>query len=142
VVIEVRILSEPVRAESLSPFPAEAGAECLFLGRTRHETHPRHGDLQRLAYEAYEGLAQRTLEALAAEAAERFGCLAVRVHHATGEVPVGEASVLVQVVTVHRDRSFEACRFLIDRLKQIAPIWKREVWADGTTWSAGTPVRT
>ncbi len=64
----------------------------------------------------------------------------VRIHHAVGEVPVGEASVLVQVVCGHRAKAFEACRFLIDRLKATAPIWKQELWADGTSWSKGTPV--
>jgi molybdopterin synthase catalytic subunit len=71
---------------------------------------------------------------------EKFGCLAVRMHHALGEVPPGEASVLVQVVCGHRDMAFAACRFLIDELKAKAPIWKREQWTDGSTWSAGQVV--
>jgi molybdopterin synthase catalytic subunit len=138
--IDVQLLTHPVDAVGFDPFPQPAGAECVFLGRTRREQHPRHGPLRRLSYEAYAPMARKQLDALARDAAVRFGCLAVRVHHAVGEVPPGGASVLVQVVCAHRAEAFEACRFLIDRLKATAPIWKREEWADGTTWSEGVVV--
>jgi molybdopterin synthase catalytic subunit len=85
-------------------------------------------------------MAMKMLEALARDAVQKHGCFAVRIHHALGEVPPGEASVLVQVACPHRAAAFEACRFLIDRLKAEAPIWKREVWHDGATWSPGAPV--
>ncbi len=139
-VIDVRICDQPVGMVEADPFPPDAGAECVFLGRTRVEIHPRHGRLTRLRYAAYRPLADRTLSDLAQDATRRFDCLFVRIHHAIGEVPVGEASVLVQVVCGHRAKAFEACRFLIDRLKATAPIWKQEFWADGTSWSQGTPV--
>ncbi len=139
--IDVRILDHPVEPEAVEPFPQHAGAECVFLGRTRLEIHPEHGALRGLTYHAYRPLARRTLDALAEEATRRFGCHAVRIHHALGDVAVGEPSVLVQVACGHRDAAFEACRFLIDRLNETAPIWKRETWEDGATWSAGTPVR-
>lgn len=138
--IDVRILEHPVEVVAVEPFPPRAGAECVFLGRTRGDVHPRHGTLARLSYHAYVPLARRTLGELAEHAAEKFQCQVVRIHHAVGEVPVGAASVLVQVVCGHRDKAFEACRFLIDRLKATAPIWKQELWTDGTTWSEGTPV--
>jgi molybdopterin synthase catalytic subunit len=139
-VIDVRLVDGPVRYEPIEPFPPPAGAESVFLGRTREERHADHGDLQRLEYEAYAAMAERVLREIAREALERFRCRAVRVHHAIGDVPPGEASVLVQVVTAHRSEAFDACRFLIDELKKRAPIWKREQWADGTTWSTGQPV--
>jgi molybdopterin synthase catalytic subunit len=138
--IDVEIFDRPVGIVEADPFPSEAGAECVFLGRTRGDTHPSHGMLRRLSYEAYRPLAERTLCELARDAARDFECMLVRIHHAVGEVPVGEASVLVQVVCGHRGKAFEACRFLIDRLKATAPIWKQELWADGTSWSEGTPV--
>lgn len=138
-IIDVRLLDHPAEYSALRPFPQPAGGECVFLGRTRSETHPTHGRLRRLAYEAYRPMAERTLRDLAAQAAARFDCLAVRIHHVVGEVPTGEASVLVQVVTGHRAAAFDACRFLIDRLKSEAPIWKREEWEDGSTWSPGAP---
>ena len=138
--IDVQIVNHPVTARSLEPFPEQAGAECVFLGRTRRDAHDEYGPLVRLTYHAYLPLARQTLADLADEAVRRFECRAVRIHHATGEVPPGEASVLVQVAGGHRDRAFEACRYLIDRLKAVAPIWKHETWARGESWSAGTPV--
>ncbi|MHC4428272.1 MAG: molybdenum cofactor biosynthesis protein MoaE [Planctomycetota bacterium] len=138
--IDVRIVEGPVSHGAPDRHPATAGGECVFLGRTRRDVHESHGPLVRLSYEAYRPLAERTLRELAAEAQERFGCLSVRVHHAVGDVPVGEASVLVQVLCPHRDEAFKACRFLIDRLKATVPIWEREEWSDGTTWARGVPV--
>jgi molybdopterin synthase catalytic subunit len=138
--IDVQILETPVQPVSVEPFPDSCGAECVFLGRSRLETHPEHGALVNLTYEAYAPLARRVLAELARQAVERHACRAVRIHHAVGDVPVGAASVLVQVACGHRDEAFAACRFLIDRLKATAPIWKREHWADGATWSTGGPV--
>ena len=138
--LDIRILDHPVAPLPFEPFPQPAGAEAVFLGRTRLETHQKHGRLQRLSYEAYEPMAKKVLRELADQAVARFGCLAVRIHHALGEVPPGEASVLVQVVCGHRAASLEACRFLIDQLKLRAPIWKREEWANGFTWSEGVVV--
>ena len=139
-IIDVKLTGHPVEAEPFAVCPPGAGGECVFLGRTRLETHPEHGDLVRLTYDAYRPMAIRKLEGLAAAAVSRFGCLAVRIHHAVGEVAPGRASVLVQVLCGHRAEAFAACRFLIDRLKVEAPIWKRQVWASGSTWSPGTPV--
>jgi molybdopterin synthase catalytic subunit len=138
--IDIQLLDGPVQPVAFSPFPQPAGAECVFLGRTRRETHPQFGELRRLCYEAYRPMALKVLDELAHAAQRQFKCLAVRIHHAIGEVPPGQASVLVQVVCGHRGSAFEACRFLIDRLKSHAPIWKREQWADGSTWSGGTAV--
>lgn len=138
--IDIQLVNEPVSAGTISPFPKSCGAECIFLGRTREDAHPEHGDLTLLAYEAYEPLARAVLRQLADEVIRRYGCRAVRVHHALGEVPVGAASVLVQIAAGHREQAFDACRLVIDRLKEEAPIWKREIWADGTTWSQGIEV--
>lgn len=138
--IDAKIVDHPVSYIE-SPVQDGGGGECVFLGRTRREVHPEHGELLKLSYEAYLPLAERTLRDLAEMAVQRFGCLFVRIHHAIGEVPVGAASVIVQVVCGHRAEAFDACRFLIDSLKKEAPIWKREVWADGTTWARGEQVR-
>ncbi|MEM7229523.1 MAG: molybdenum cofactor biosynthesis protein MoaE [Planctomycetota bacterium] len=138
--IDIQLMPKPVDAVPLSPWPEHGGAECVFLGRTRAEQHPDHGALVALHYDSYEAMARQTLHALATSAFDAFDILAVRLHHATGPVRVGEASVLVQVAAGHRDAAFRACRYLIDELKASVPIWKQEVWSDGTTWSDGTPV--
>jgi molybdopterin synthase catalytic subunit len=133
--IDVQLLDRPVEMRPIDDFPEDAGGECVFLGRTRLESDPQLGRLLHLRYEAYREMAVGVLGDLARQAVDRFECLAVRVHHALGEVPIGQASVLVQVACGHRDKSFEACRFLIDRLKTEGPIWKREQWEGGESWS-------
>ncbi len=138
--IDVQLIDGPVRIAAEEPFPPEGGAECIFLGRTRQESHPQHGALRRLKYEAYQPMAEDVLHRLAREAIARFGCISVQIHHSIGEVPRGEASVFIRVVSGHRAEAFEACRFLIDDLKSNAPIWKREEWERGATWSEGFPV--
>jgi len=143
--IDIQLVNRPITPE-IKSFEAlvagVGGGECVFLGRTRIDSHPEHGQLLRLDYEAYASMAETVLRDLAKQAVESFGCMAVRVHHALGEVPPGEVSVMVQVVCGHRDKAFAACRFLIDELKAKAPIWKREQWADESTWSAGQVVKT
>lgn len=137
--IDIQIRRGPVSPVD-PPRLEGGGGECVFLGRTRLETHAEHGALRCLDYEAYDDMAVSQLTELAHEAIARFACQFVRVHHSTGEVPVGDASVLVQVVCGHRAEAFEACRFLIDALKEKVPIWKREVWERGTSWSPGHAV--
>jgi len=117
------------------------GAEVLFIGRTRSEQHLTHGTLQHLAYEAHQHLARNTIEILLKEAIERWPLHAARIQHATGIVRPGEASVCIELLAAHRTEGFEACRWLIDTLKKRVPIWKKEVWSDGTTWAEGIPIQ-
>ncbi len=135
-VIDIAIHDGPVAPADL-PFPGDCGAEGIFLGRTRRETHPQFGPLVRLEYEVYEPMALKLLQSLADDAAARFGARVVRIVHAGGAVGPGEASVVIQVATAHRGESFDAARYLIDRLKQELPIWKREIWEGGETFVEG-----
>lgn len=137
--IEVQLIEGPL--SSAHPPPHDGGGACSFEGRTRPEHHPEHRDLISLEYEAYPPLAIRTLQDLAQAASDRWPCRRIDIHHATGIVLVGEISVRIHVASDHRCDAFEACRWLIDSLKQQAPIWKREHWADGTTWVDGVPVK-
>jgi molybdopterin synthase catalytic subunit len=107
-----------------------AGAVCTFLGTVREMT----GDRQTTAleYEAYPEMAASKLAELEAEARMRWPILEVALVHRVGHLDLGEISVVVAVSTPHRQQSFEACRWLIDSLKEVVPIWKKEVWADGT----------
>jgi molybdopterin synthase catalytic subunit len=141
-VIEVRLLEHPVTYEPWSPFPLSGGAECVFIGRTRLEEHPEHGPLEMLSYAAYPSMAKRIMRELAERAAREHACLAVRLHHAIGDVPTGAASILIQTIAGHRAPAFAACRFLIEEVKHRVPIWKRERWARGSTWSPGAVVAT
>ena len=107
-----------------------AGAVCTFLGTVRELT----GDRQtaQLEYEAYPAMALATMAELEREARARWPILDAALVHRVGRLDLGEISVVVAVSCPHRADSFEACRWLIDRLKEVVPIWKREVWADGT----------
>lgn len=108
---------------------ANAGAVCVFLGTVREMT----GDLRTvdLEYEAYPEMAARKLAELEAEARRRWPILEVALAHRVGTLGPGEVSVVVAVSCPHRGDAFEACRWLIDTLKEVVPIWKRERWADG-----------
>ena len=105
------------------------GAVVTFAGTTRD--HNDGAQVISLSYEAYTEMAQRVMCVLFEEAVKRFPITRARVAHRLGDVPVGEASVIVVVASPHRAPAFEACRFLMDRLKDEVPIWKREKLSDG-----------
>ena len=108
----------------------QAGAVCSFLGTVREMT----GDRRTVAldYEAYPGMARKALERLEAEARSRWPIQGIALVHRVGKLGLGEVSVVVAVSCPHRHQAFDACRWLIDTLKAVVPIWKREAWADGT----------
>ncbi len=116
---------------------ADAGGIDVFVGTTRN--HSRGRGVVELEYEAYLPMALKCLEDIASEARQRWNLSAVSIVHRIGKVGIGEASVVIAVSSAHRDEAFSACRFLIDRLKEVVPIWKREFFADGTVeWSRQT----
>ena len=105
----------------------------VFLGVVR-ENSPTGKPVRYLEYEAYPGMAEREMEAIAVEIAARWERAAVAIVHRTGRLAIGEASVAIAVATPHRAAAFEACRYAIDRLKETVPIWKKEVFTDGSEW--------
>ena len=110
----------------------DCGAIVTFEGTTRSPSDGKVVEV--LEYEAYEERALKQLKELADEAVDRFGLGGVAVAHRTGVVPVGQVSVVVSAVAAHRDAAFEGARWLIDRIKADAAIWKKEVFADGERW--------
>lgn len=108
-----------------------AGAVVLFLGTVREFTQGRQ--TVRLQYDAYPAMAEAKLAELVRVAAERWPILKGQVVHRLGQLELGDVSVAVAVSTPHRRDAFEAGQFLIDRLKELVPIWKQEQWADGET---------
>jgi molybdopterin synthase catalytic subunit len=109
-----------------------AGASVLFLGTTRNENSGRR--VTRLEYEAFSDMAVREMRQLARQATRRWPLRRVAMVHRIGLVPVGEASVGIAVSAGHRGEAFDACHWLIDRLKEIVPIWKKEHYRGGTVW--------
>ena len=109
-----------------------AGAVVTFLGTTRNENAGRH--VVRLEYEAFTRMAMKEMRRLAADARRRWPLRKVAMAHRIGTVPVGQASVAIAVSAAHRAEAFAACHWLIDRLKEIVPIWKREHFRGGEVW--------
>jgi molybdopterin synthase catalytic subunit len=141
--IEIRFEVDAVNVDQASMLPSiGCGGECIFVGRTRPEINTAHGELLALQYDCYQEMAENELRKLAEEAINRFEARHVRVTHSVGRVAIDEASVVIAVASDHRDDAFTACRFMIDLLKQRVPIWKQEMWADGTTWKDGVPLAT
>jgi molybdopterin synthase catalytic subunit len=129
-----RITRTPIGLESLvrAVRDPEAGAVVTFLGTTRNQNAGRR--VVRLEYEAFGSMARREMQQLAAVAVRRWGLRRVAMVHRVGIVPVGQASVGIAVSAGHRAEAFAACRWLIDRLKEIVPIWKREHFRGGQIW--------
>jgi molybdopterin synthase catalytic subunit len=111
------------------------GGVDLFVGLVRNENLGRR--VVRLEYEAYEPLALAVFERIASEAAAHWPSARVGIHHRTGALVVGDASVAIVAASPHRADAFAACRYIIERVKQIAPIWKREFFEGGDAWIEG-----
>lgn len=110
---------------------AAAGAVVLFVGTTREFTAGRR--TASLDYECFPEMARQKLAELETEARERWPLVECAIVHRLGHVELGEASVAIAVSSAHRDAAFAAGKWLIDTLKVVVPIWKKENWADGTT---------
>lgn len=114
-----------------------AGGTCLFIGTVRD--HSEAGDVTGLRYEAWEELAVTRLQELADELAEKWPVKKVAIFHRTGDLSVGEASVVIACSAPHRADAFEACRHGIERLKEDVPIWKKEELTSGEAhWVMGS----
>lgn len=108
------------------------GAVLSFSGTVRN--HHMGRQVMRLAYEAYEGMADKEMAKVVDEARERWPAIKhVQVVHRFGEMEVGASSIFITVATPHRPEGFEALRFIIDTIKRDVPIWKKEFYEDGET---------
>jgi molybdopterin synthase catalytic subunit len=117
----------------------DAGAIVHFLGIVRNNTEGR--EVSYLEYEAYPPMAEKKMAEIAQEIHEKWGLDRVAMIHRVGRLEIGEVSVAVAVASPHRKEAFEACHYAMNRLKQIVPIWKREVWVDGEEeWVKPDPV--
>ena len=111
------------------------GAVAVFLGLVRD--HNKGRKVLHLEYEAYEPLAIRALQRIVDEARELWPGARIAVHHRLGRLEIGEASVVIAAASAHRADAFAACRYTIERVKQIVPIWKHEHFAGGDVWLEG-----
>jgi len=111
------------------------GAIVTFLGLARNHNQGRR--VKHLEYEAYAPLALKTFARIAEETRERWPRVRVALHHRTGRVNIGEASVAIVTASPHRADAYSSCRYVIERVKQIAPVWKREFFEGGDVWIEG-----
>jgi molybdopterin synthase catalytic subunit len=114
-----------------------SGGNCIFLGTVRNEN--KNQRVLRLEFESYKSMALRELDKIGQETLSKYNCTRVYIAHRVGTVQIGEAAVIIGTSSVHRKDSFESCEFLIDILKKKIPIWKKEVYEDGSHWINAHP---
>ena len=130
----ILVTREPLNTEAVTATVQKEsnGGVVTFLGATRNETEGNR--VLYLEYEAYEGMAGKMLARIAEEVSERWGIADVSIAHRFGRLQPGEVSMVVAVASPHRAAAFEACQYVVDRVKQNVPIWKKEVFEDGAAW--------
>jgi molybdopterin synthase catalytic subunit len=139
----LRVGPEPVDVEGVAaslaaaagPDPGADGAVVTFVGLVRNHNLGR--SVRYLEYEAYEPLALKAFERIASEIGERWPSVRLALHHRVGRLEIGEASIAIATRSAHRGDAYAASRYAIERVKQIAPIWKREFFDGGDVWIEG-----
>ncbi len=129
------VTTEPLSADEVLSRLADPaiGALSTFVGVVRGDTDGRQ--VLYLEYEAYPQMAEEMLSQIGAEVRQRWPTIhEVAIVHRVGRLDVGETSVVIAISAAHRKETFDALHYAIDRLKEIVPIWKKEVWADGAEW--------
>jgi molybdopterin synthase catalytic subunit len=133
----IAVTREPLDLNRVSAAVAGGadGAVVTFLGVVRNHNAGRR--VRYLEYDAYEPLALRVFGRIADEARERWPGVRLAVHHRIGRLQIGEASVAIAAASAHRADAFASSRYAIERVKQIAPIWKHEFFEGGDVWIEG-----
>src|ERR1700761_6414349 len=115
----------------------ETGGIDVFVGTVRNATKGK--PVVRLEFEAYDKMAINEMEKIARQAFDKWPVQKILIHHRTGVLQIGEIPVIIAVSAAHRDAAFNACRYIIDTLKQTVPIWKKEIFEDGEVWVGAHP---
>ena len=133
-----KVTSEPLALDPLATAVGRntAGAVATFLGIVREFSRGRQ--VVHLEYEAYPEMAEATMRQIGQEIRAKWPVDDVAIVHRVGVLRIGEASVAIAVSAPHRRAALEACAYAIERVKQIVPIWKKEVWSDGSQWIGST----
>jgi len=135
IVLSASVLSVPSCIAYVSS--PECGGINVFIGTVRNETKGK--PVIRLEFEAYESMAIKKMRKIAESTLNRWPVFKIAIHHRTGVLNVGEIPVIIAVSAAHRGIAFDACRYIIDTLKDTVPIWKKEVFTDGSVWVAAHP---
>jgi len=137
--ISIHITSEKLNLQNCYDFvqDQECGAIALFVGTVRNATQNK--TVKRLDFSAYEPMAIKELKKIALHAVEKFNVSKIVIHHAVGNLKIGDVPVIIAVSSAHREAAFEACQYAIDTLKETVPIWKKEFFEDGEVWVNAHP---
>lgn len=137
--IDIQLTEIPLSAQTCIDIASSegAGAIDLFIGTVRDHTQKRR--VVRLEYEAYTPMAIAEMRKIAEQACAQWQIQGIAIHHRIGTLQIGDAAVIIAVSTPHRAAAFEACKWMIDTLKQTVPIWKKEIFEDGEVWVAAHP---
>ena len=130
--MRARVVTRPLDTDALVREVADArhGATALFIGTVRSTNDGR--EVKAIEYTAYEAMAEREMATVLAEAEEKNRGAVLVAEHRIGVLDVGEASIAIAAAHEHRGRALDALRYAIDEIKSRAPIWKREMYTDGT----------
>ncbi|MFT4033389.1 MAG: molybdenum cofactor biosynthesis protein MoaE [Siphonobacter sp.] len=128
--IDIQVCLNAVRSD-------RAGAVDVFIGTVRN--HNNSKEVVRLEYESFDSMAIRKMNELAEEAKRRWPVEKIAIVHRKGVLQIAEVAVVIAVATPHRSDAFEACKWLIDTLKEVVPIWKKEIYESGEEWLAAHP---
>jgi MoaE-MoaD fusion protein len=132
-----RLVREPIDIQRVlhAIQKPEDGAVILFDGVVRNNA--RDKAVRFLEYDAYEAMALKKLQEIGTRAKSEYAIRDIAIVHRLGHMEVGECSVIIAVASAHRGPAFDACRFAIDTIKKIVPIWKKEFYTDGEIWIEG-----
>ncbi|SFS63673.1 molybdenum cofactor biosynthesis protein MoaE [Lutibacter maritimus] len=130
----VKITSDTLNLQECYNFVQDAacGGIALFIGTVRNATQNKEVTL--LDFSGYEPMAIKEMQKIADTALVKFAIHKIAIHHAIGELKIGDIPVIIAVSSAHRKAAFEACEFAIDTLKETVPIWKKEHFEDGEVW--------
>ena len=134
----IAVTTRPLEVHGLIDLVSKGGghgAIATFIGVVRDNNLDRR--VTHLEYEAYEPMAVKALEQICGEAGREWAGVRVAVHHRTGRLAIGEASIVIAAASAHRAHAFASCRYVIERVKQIVPIWKHEFFEGGEVWIEG-----
>src|SRR5690625_3826430 len=133
-VSQFRITDQPIQLNECidKVIRPEAGAISTFIGIAREFTNGKQTIF--LEYDAYIPMAEKQLASIGQEINDKWNNVEIAITHRIGRLDISEIAVAIAVSTPHRDDSFQACRYAIERIKEIVPIWKKEHWSDGTKW--------
>jgi len=137
--VDIRITNEALDIASCVDWVMgpESGGIDVFIGTVRSETKGKR--VVQLEFEAYQNMALSEMKKIAAYALQKWPVHKIIIHHRKGVLQIGQIPVIIAVSAAHRAGAFEACRYIIDTLKETVPIWKKEVFEDGEVWVAAHP---